>query len=139
MGVKRTKKVITVFLLSILISGYSLAGQITSVANQPAQDKNLALEYAKKLGFGKNQILNVEIVDNDILKVYIDECSFCGMFRNVKVRNDIAHKTLGWFLNKNGHKKGTVEWYNRSKLKIMSVSGSLSDAEIKSGLPCALK
>ena len=61
MGVKRTKKVITVFLLSILISGYSLAEQITSVANQPAHDKNLALEYAKKLGFGKNQILNVEI------------------------------------------------------------------------------
>jgi len=109
------KKVTPIFLLLILIS------------------------YAGKLGFDKNQIMNVAIVDDSTMKVYIDECSLCGVFKNAKVRNDIASKSLDWFLNKTGRKKGTVEWYNSSQVKIMSISGSLSDAEIKSGLPCAQK
>jgi len=128
------KKVTPIFLLLILISYYSLAGQTTPTANQPAQDKDLTSEYAGKLGFSKNQIVNVAIVDNSTMKVYIDECSLCGAFRNAKVR-----KSLDWFLNKTGRKKGTVEWYNSSQVKIMSISGSISDAEIKSGLPCAQK
>lgn len=139
MGVKKTKKVIPIFLLLILISYHSLAGQTTHTANQPTQDKDLALEYARNLGFGKNQIVNVEIVDDQIMKVYIDECSFCGAFRNVKVRNNIARKSFNWFLKKTGLKKGTVEWYNSSKAKIMSITGSPSDVEIKSGFPCAIK
>jgi len=133
------KKVTPIFLLLILISYHSLAGQTTPTANQPAQDKDLTSEYAGKLGFDKNQIMNVAIVDDSTMKVYIDECSLCGVFKNAKVRNDIASKSLDWFLNKTGRKKGTVEWYNSSQVKIMSISGSLSDAEIKSGLPCAQK
>ena len=126
-------------LLSILIPCFAFAGQTTPTAKQPAQDKDSTLEYIRKLGFSKNQIMNVEIVDERIMKVYIDECSFCGAFRNPTVRNDISRKTLDWFLNKTGRQKGTVEWYNSSKVKIMSIVGGLSDAEITSGVPCAIK
>ncbi|MCK5420842.1 MAG: hypothetical protein KAJ08_01690, partial [Deltaproteobacteria bacterium] len=72
-------------------------------------------------------------------KVYINECSFCGAFRNPKVRDDIAHKTLDWFLNRSGYKQGKVEWYNKSKVQIMSISGSLSASEIKLGSSCSIK
>ncbi|MCK5008874.1 MAG: hypothetical protein KAS98_00215, partial [Deltaproteobacteria bacterium] len=62
-----------------------------------------------------------------------------GAFRNPKVRDAIAHKTLDWFLNRSGYKKGTVEWYNKSKVQIMSISGSLSASEIKLGSSCSIK
>jgi hypothetical protein len=133
------KRGVFLILVSMLISHFALAEQTNYQAEKTAINKNLLLEYSKKLGFQKGQVINLEIGDNSLMKVYINECSFCGAFRNTSKRNDIAYKTLDWFLNKTGHKKGTVEWYNRSKVKIMSISGSLSDSEIKLGSACSIK
>ena len=109
------KKVTLLILVSMLIPHFALAGQTTYNDEKTVIKKDLSLEYAKKLEFKKGQILNMEIVDDSTIKVYVDECSFCGVFRNAKARNDIAHKTLDWFLNKTGYKKGNVEWYNSNK------------------------
>ncbi len=126
-------------LVSMLISHFALAEQITYNAEKAVIKNDLSLEYTEKLGLKKAQILNIEVVNDSTLKVYINECSFCGAFRNPKVRDDIAHKTLDWFLNRSGYKKGTVEWYNKSKVQIMSISGSLSASEIKLGSSCSIK
>jgi hypothetical protein len=123
----------------MLISHFAFAEQTTYNAENVLIKKDLLLEYTDKLGLKKAQILNIETVNDSTLEIYINECSFCGAFSNAKVRNDIARKTLNWFLNKSGHKKGTVEWYNKSKTKIMSISGGLSDAEIKLGSSCSIK
>lgn len=133
------KKVTLLILVSMLISHFALAEQTTYNDEKAVIKKDLSLEYAKKLGFKKGQILNMEIVDDSTIKVYVDECSFCGTFRNAKARNDIAHKTLDWFLNKTGYKKGNVEWYNGNKIIIMSISGSLSASEIKLGPSCSIR
>ncbi len=126
-------------LVSILISHFALAEQITYNAEKAVIKNDLSLEYTEKLGLKKAQILNIEVVNDSTLKVYINECSFCGAFSNPKVRDDIAHKTLDWFLNRSGYKKGKVEWYNKSKVQIMSISGSLSASEIKLGSSCSIK
>jgi hypothetical protein len=123
----------------MLIPNFALAEKTNDQAEKSAINKNLPLEYSKNLGFKKGQILNIEIVDDSVMKVYINECSFCSDFKNISKRNDIARKTLDWFLNKTGHKKGTVEWYNSSKINVMSISGSLSDSEIKWGSSCSMK
>ena len=133
------KRGILLILLSMLISHFALAEQTTYNAKKAVTKNDLSLEYSKKFGLKKAQILNIEIVNDSTLKVYINECSFCGAFRNPKVRDDIAHKTLDWFLNRSGYKKGTVEWYNKSKVQIMSISGSLSASEIKLGSSCSIK
>ena len=133
------KRGVLLIVVSVLIPYFALAEQTTYKAEQAALKKDLPLEYANKLGFKKGQILSVEIVDDSIMKVYINECSFCSAFKNTAKRNDIAIKTLDWFLNKTGHKKGTVEWYNRNKKKVMSISGSLSDSEIKLGTSCSIQ
>ncbi|MBW1861250.1 MAG: hypothetical protein JRJ02_02605 [Deltaproteobacteria bacterium] len=133
------KKITLLIFVSMLISHFALAEQTTYNDEKAVIKKDLSLEYAKKLGFKKGQILNMEIVDDSTMKVYVDECSFCGVFRNAKARNDIAHKTLDWFLNKTGYKKGNVEWYNSNKIIIMSISGSLSASEIKLGPSCSIK
>jgi len=133
------KRGILLILLSMLISHFALAEQITYNAEKGVIKNDLSLEYSKKLGLKKAQILTIEVVNDSTLKVYINECSFCGAFRNPKVRDDIAHKTLDWFLNRSGYKKGTVEWYNKSKVQIMSISGSLSASEIKLGSSCSIK
>jgi hypothetical protein len=123
----------------MLIPHYALAEQTTYNAEKAEIKNDLSLEYTEKLGLKKAQILNIAIVNNSTLKVYINECSFCGAFKDPKVRDDIARKTLDWFLNKSGHKKGTVEWYNKSKATIMSISGNLSEAEIKLGSSCSIR
>ena len=133
------KKITLLIFVSMLISHFALAEQTTYNDEKAVIKKDLSLEYAKKLGFKKGQILNMEIVDDSTMKVYVDECSFCGVFRNAKARNDIAHKTLDWFLNKTGYKKGNVEWYNGNKIIIMSISGILSASEIKLGPSCSIK
>ena len=133
------KRVVLLILVSMLISHFALAEQTTYNDEKSVTKKDLSLEYTEKLGLKKAQILNIEIVNDSTLKVYINECSFCGAFKDPKARDDIARKTLNWFLNKSGHKKGTVEWYNKSKAKIMSISGSLSDAEIKLGSSCSIR
>ncbi|KPJ57894.1 MAG: hypothetical protein AMJ42_04240 [Deltaproteobacteria bacterium DG_8] len=125
--------------VSILISYFTLAEHTNCKAEKTALNKNLLLEYTNKLGFKKGQILNIEIVDDSIMKVYINECSFCSAFRDISKRNDIARTTLDWFLNETGQKKGTVEWYNSNKIKVMSISGSLSDSEIKWGSSCSIQ
>ena len=133
------KRRILLLAVSMLLSHFALAEQTTYNVEKTEIKNDLSLEYTEKLGLKKAQILNIEIVNDSTLKVYINECSFCGAFRNPKVRDDVARKTLDWFLNKSGHKKGTVEWYNKSKAKIMSLSGSLSDAEIKLGSSCSIQ
>ena len=133
------KRGVLFILVSMLISHFALAEQTTYNDEKAVIKKDLSLEYTEKLGLKKAQILNIEIVNDSTLKVYINECSFCGAFSNAKVRNDIAHKTLDWFLNKTGYKKGNVEWYNSNKIKIMSISGSLSASEIKLGPSCSIK
>lgn len=133
------KRGILLILVSMLISHFALAEQTTYNAEKVVIKKDLSLEYTTALGFKKGQILNMEIVDDSTMKVYVNECSFCGAFRNAKVRNDIAHKTLDWFLNKFGDKKGTIEWYNKSNVQIMSISGSLSDSKVTLGSSCSIK
>ncbi len=133
------KRGILLILVSMLIPHYALAEQTTYNAEKAEIKNDLSLEYTKKLGFKKGQVINIEIVDDSTMKIYIDECSFCGAFRNAKARNDITHKTLDWFLNKTGYKKGNVEWYNGNKIKIMSISGSLSASEIKLGSSCSTR
>ncbi len=126
-------------LVSMLISHFAFAEHTTYNAEKGVIKNDLSLEYTEKLGLKKAQILNIEVFNDSTLKVYINECSFCGAFRNPKVRDDIAHKTLDWFLNRSDYKKGKVEWYNKSKVQIMSISGSLSASEIKLGSSCSIK
>ena len=133
------KRSVFLILVSMLISHFALAEQTIYKVEKAVTKKDLSLEYTEKLGLKKAQILNIETVNASTLKVYINECSFCGAFKNPNVRDDIARKTLDWFLSKSGHKKGTVEWYNKSKAQIMSISGSLSDAEIKLGSSCSIR
>ena len=132
------RKIFQIILILALVHCSILDGQ-TTTANQPVQGKNLTLEYARALGFSERQILGVEIIDDRIMKVYIDECSLCKVFKNSKEKDDLARRTLNWFLNKTGNKKGTVEWHNSSKMKIMTISGGFSEAKITSGLPCAVR
>jgi hypothetical protein len=133
------KRGILLILVSMLIPHFALAEQTPYNDEKAVTKKDLSLEYTETMGLRKAQILNIEIVSDSTLKVYINECSFCGAFKDPKVRDDIARKTLDWFLNKSGHKKGTVEWYNKSKATIMSISGNLSDAEIKLGPSCSIR
>ena len=131
------KKVTLLIVVPMLITCFALAEQTTYKPEKTAKNKDLQLEYAKQLGFKKGQILNMEIVDASIMKVYINECSFCSAFKNTSKRNDIARKTLDWFLHETGYKEGTVEWYNSNKIKVMSISGNLSNSEIKWGSSCS--
>ena len=133
------KRSVLLIVVSMLISHFALAEQTPYNDEKAVTKKDLSLEYTETMGLRKAQILNIEIVSDSTLKVYINECSFCGAFKDPKVRDDIARKTLDWFLNKSGHKKGTVEWYNKSKVQIMSISGNLSALEIKLGSSCSIK
>jgi len=131
------KAVLTVSAL-VLIFCFSFAGQTIASSNQSAQNDDLVSEYSKHMGFAKKQVLDVSIT-NSVMKVSIDECSFCGSFKNDKKRSDIAHKTLKWFLEKTGQKEGTVEWYNKSQTRIMTISGTSGKADITTGPSCAIK
>jgi len=119
--------------MCVLIAGSNL--YLAASADQP----NLISELSTALGFTKNQVFDASISDNSTLKLSVDECSFCGAFKNEDTRNRIARASLEWLLSKTGGKTGTVEWYNRSRVKIMTISGSREQSEITSGLPCAIK
>ena len=116
---------------------FTFAYQAVASPDQPAQNADLVSEYSKHMGFAKRQVLDVSITNN-VMKVSIDECSFCGSFKNDKKRSDIAHKTLNWFLEKTGQKEGTVEWYNKSQTRIMIIAGTGAQAEITTGPSCAI-
>jgi len=123
--------------ITILIFCFSFVGQTAASPNQPAQNTDLVTEYSKHMGFAKKQVLDVSITES-VMKISINECSFCGVLKNDKKRDDLAHKTLDWFLDKTGQKKGTVEWYNKSQTRIMTISGNSAQAEITSGPSCAI-
>jgi hypothetical protein len=126
------------FSFAILILCLTCIGQTAASQNQPAQNTDLVSEYSKHMGFAKKQVLDVSIT-NSVMKVSIDECSFCGSFKNDKKRSDIAHKTLNWFLEKTRQKEGIVEWYNKSQARIMTISGNSVQADITTGPSCAIK
>ena len=135
---QRVKKGVLTAGLSILIFCFTLASQTIASSNQLAQSKDLVSEYSKQMGFAENQVLDLSI-NNSLLKLFINECSFCGAFKDDKKRSDIANKTLEWFLEKTGQKEGTVEWYNKSQQKIMVITGNGVYAEITTGPSCAIK
>ena len=135
---KQMKKRILFFVVSILISCCVLPGLAAASPEQPARQENLVLEYSEEMGFAKHQVLDASI-NHSVLKLSINECSFCGAFKDDKKRSDIAHKTLDWFLEKTGQKEGTVEWYNKSRQKIMVITGSSAQAEITTGPSCAIQ
>jgi hypothetical protein len=107
-------------------------------ADVPPNNRELIAEYCKAMGFAQGQVLDASIIDKGTMKISIDECSFCGAFKNEDSRNRIARSTLQWFLSKTGNTTGTVEWYNRAQVKIMAISGSPEHSNITSGLPCAI-
>jgi hypothetical protein len=123
----------TVVVITLLVGG----NNVCSVAS--ADQPDLISEFSTALGFTKNQVFDASISDNSTLKLSVDECSFCGAFKNEDTRNRIARASLEWLLSKTGGKTGTVEWYNRGRVKIMTISGSREQSEITSGLPCAIK
>jgi len=131
------KKSILAAGLSILIFCFTLTGQTVASSSQPTQNKDLVSEYSQQMGFGEKQVLDLSI-NNTLLKLFINECAFCGTFKDDKKRSDIAHKTLDWFLEKTGQQDGTVEWYNKSQQKIMVITGSSAQAEIATGPSCAI-
>ena len=108
-------------------------------ADAPPDKSELIAEYSKAMGFAAGQVLDASISDNATMKVTIDECSFCGAFKNDESRNRIARSTLEWFLSKTGATTGTVEWYNKAQVNIMTISGSREHSEITAGMPCAIK
>ena len=122
---------------AILIFCFTCFGQTVASQNQSAQNTDLVAEYSKHMGFAKKQVLDVSIRES-VMKVAINECSFCGVLKNDKKRDDLARKTLDWFLDKTGQKEGTVEWYNKSQTRIMTISGTGAQAEITSGPSCAI-
>jgi len=122
----------TVVVITLLVGGNNMC----SVAS--ADQTDLIAEYSTAMSFSKNQVLEAVITDNSTLKVSVDECSLCGAFKNEDSRNRIARASLEWLLSKTGGKTGTVEWYNRGRVKIMTISGSREQSDITSGLPCAI-
>ena len=123
--------------IAILIFCFTFVCQAAASPSQPVQNTDLVLEYSKHMGFAKNQVLDLSIADS-VMKIAINECSFCGVLKNDKKRDALARKTLDWFLDKTVQKKGTVEWYNKSQTRIMTISGSPVQAEITSGPSCAI-
>jgi len=126
------------FGVSMLIFCCVLTPHAAASPQQPAQHENLVQEYSEQMGYAINQVLDLSI-NNSLLKLSINECSFCGALKNKKVRSDMAHKTLNWFLKKTGQGEGTVEWYNKSRQKIMVITGSSAQAEITTGPSCAIQ
>ena len=122
---------------AILIFCFTFAGQTPASQNQPDQNTDLVSEYSKHMGFAKKQVLDISITES-VMKISINECSFCGVLKNDKKRDDLAHKTLDWFLDKTEQKKGTVEWYNKSQTRIMTISGNSAQANISTGPSCAI-
>lgn len=123
--------------LALLILHSLLTGQTIASSDRPQQLTDLVAEYSEHMGFAKKQVLDVSIAES-VMRVSINECSFCGVLKNDKKRSELAHKTLDWFLQKTGQKEGTVEWYNKSQTRIMTISGTGAQAEITTGPSCAI-
>jgi hypothetical protein len=123
--------------IAVLVCCFTLSGQMGASSNQPEQNADLISEYSQHMGFAKKQVLDVSIAES-VMRVSINECSFCGVLKNDKKRSELAHKTLDWFLQKTGQKEGTVEWYNKSQTRIMTISGTGAQAEITTGPSCAI-
>ena len=123
--------------IAMMVVCCTLADQTVASA-QPAHNRDLVSEYSKHMGLSKNQVLDATIT-NSVLKLSINECSFCGLLKDEKARSDMAHTTLNWFLTKTGQSEGTVEWYNKSREKIMVITGSSAQAEISTGPSCAIQ
>ena len=132
------KKAVLAVSALVLIFCFAFAGQTIASSNQSEQNTNLIAEYSQHMGFSKKQVLDVAITES-VMKISINECSFCGVLKNDKKRDDLAHKTLDWFLDKTGQKKGTVEWYNKSQTRIMTISGNSAQTDISTGPSCAIK
>ena len=132
------KKVVLAVSALVLIFCFTFASQTIASSNQSGQNDDLVSEYSKHMGFAKKQVLDVSITES-VMKISINECSFCGVLKNDKKRDDLAHKTLDWFLDKTEQKKGTVEWYNKSQTRIMTISGNSAQANISTGPSCAIK
>ena len=135
---KRIKKRVLASSISILLLSCTLAGQTFASSNQQVHNIDLLSEYTQHMGFTKNQVLDLSI-NNSLLKLSINECAFCGTFKDSKKRANIAHKTLDWFLEETGQKAGTVEWYNKSRNRIMVITGSSAHAEITTGPSCSIQ
>ena len=131
------KKRILKINIAILILLSVLAGQTIASSDRTKKQTDLVSEYSKHMGFAKKQVLDISIAES-VMRVSINECSFCGVLKNDKKRSELAHKTLNWFLQKTGQKEGTVEWYNKSQTRIMKISGTGAQAEITSGPSCAI-
>ena len=132
------KKTIFLLLLSTLAPLYTHAEQSPPVTTYPLQSKELTSDYVKALGLAPHQVLHSAQKDTKLMEVHIDECSFCGTLKNALLRDEFARKTLTWLLNKTDNKSGTVEWYNSAGVKIMTISGTPSDATITTAPPCSL-
>jgi hypothetical protein len=127
-----------VFIIAVaLVVGCSL--HAVAADTPPGKSSELRTEYTKAMGFVEGQVLDASISDNSIMKISIDECSFCGAFKNEESRNRIARSTLEWLLAKTGAATGTVEWYNKARVNVMTISGSREHSEITAGPPCAIK
>jgi len=124
--------------LALLLFCSAASGQAVASSNQPGHDTDLVAAYVQHMGFAEHQVINAAI-NNSVLALSINECSFCGAFKDEKKRAEIAHKTLNWFLEKTGHREGTVEWYNTSRQKIMVITGSTAQAEITTGSSCSTR
>ena len=131
------RKRMLLFVFTIWICCFLILGQASASQNQLEQQTDLVSDYSKHMGFRKNQVLDVSIAEGG-MKVSINECSFCDVLKNDEKSSDLAHKTLDWFLEKTGQKKGTVEWYNKSQTRIMTISGTGAQAEITTGPSCAI-
>ena len=135
---KQMKKTVLAVSALVLSFCFTFASQTIASSIQSAQNDDLVSEYSKHMGFAKKQVLDVSITES-VMKISINECSFCGVLKDDKKRDDLAHKTLDWFLNETGQKKGTVEWYNKSQARIMTISGNSVQADITTGPSCAIK
>jgi hypothetical protein len=132
------KPIFLLILLSTLAPLYAHAEQSPPVTKYPLQSKELTSDYVQALGLAPHQVLHVAQKDTKLMEVHIDECSFCGTLKNAQLRDEFARKTLTWLLNKTDNKSGTVEWYNSAGVKIMTISGTPSDATITTAPPCLL-
>lgn len=125
-------------LLVVLSVIYILYASPAAHPSAPSDHQDLILEYAAAVGLTRQQILDVAITESG-MKVVVDQCALCGSFKNKETRNRIARTSLQWLLAKTGKATGSVEWFNRSGLTVMTISGSLERSEISAGPSCAIQ
>ena len=77
------KKRILKITIAILILLSVLAGQTIASSDRTKQQTDLISEYSKHMGFAEKQVLDVSIAES-IMRVSINECSFCGVLKTTK-------------------------------------------------------